>query len=264
MTFELHRGRSPLLVSFPHSGTEIPPDIRRRLTHMGRDVPDTDWHVPQLYDFVRALGAGTIKARVSRYVVDLNRPPDDATLYPGQIKTGLCPTETFDGVAVYRPGLAPTPDEIAERVERFWRPYHAALQGELDRLRAAHGVALLWDGHSIRSVLPRLFEGRLPDLNLGTNKGKSCARDLRARLAAKLTAESGFTRVADGRFVGGYITRHYGRPAEAVHAVQMELVQACYMDEHPPWTYEPQKASRLKPLLRELIGTMLNWASARG
>src|SRR5450830_109854 len=173
--FRLHQGQRPLLISMPHVGTYVPPALAQRLTVEARQVPDTDWHLEQLYGFARDLGASILVATHSRYVIDLNRPPDGASLYPGQSVTGLCPVDTFDDTPLYADGPGPDEAEIAQRREAVWAPYHACLQAELQRLRAEHGVALLWDAHSIRSVLPRFFEGRLPDLNLGTADGASCA-----------------------------------------------------------------------------------------
>ena len=250
--FELHRGHLPLLVSLPHDGTALPDDIAARLTATARGVPDTDWFVSRLYDFALAMGASVLVPRWSRYVVDLNRPPDDVSLYPGQNTTGLCPATGFDGQPIYLPGQAPSPDEVQARVQRYWRPYHAALAGDLERLRAAHGRAVLWEGPSIPSVVPFLFEGRLPDLNLGTAAGASCAPDCQARLEAVLAAQSAYSWVANGRFKGGYITRHYGRPARRVDAVQLELAQATYMDEDAV-CYDEARASALQPLLAALL-----------
>jgi N-formylglutamate deformylase len=228
----LHRGTAPLLVSLPHDGTELPPGIAARMTEQARAVPDTDWHVSRLYAFADELGASILVPRYSRYVVDLNRPPDDASLYPGQNTTGLCPAVRFSGDPVYLPGQEPTTGEIAERVERYWRPYHDALRAELERLRALHGRVLLWEGHSIRgSDLPFLFEGRLPDLNLGTASGASCRPETQARIEAALAAQSRYDWVANGRFKGGYITRHYADPARGIEAVQLETSQRIYMDE---------------------------------
>ena len=249
----LHRGRAPLLVSLPHDGTELPPDIAARMTDAARAVPDTDWHVSRLYAFARELGASILVPRYSRYVVDLNRPPDDTSLYPGQNTTGLCPTRRFSGDPVYLAGQEPSAGEVRERVERYWRPYHDALRDELERLRAAHGRVVLWEGHSIRgSGLPFLFEGRLPDLNLGTANGASCSPRLQARLEAVLSAQTGYDWVANGRFKGGHITRHYGDPVRGIDAVQMETSQRNYMDEDS-FEYDQGKAARLQVVLRNLI-----------
>ena len=227
----LHRGTAPLLVSLPHDGTALPPELAARMTEAARGVPDTDWHVSRLYDFARELGASMLVPAYSRYVVDLNRPPDDTSLYPGQNTTGLCPVVRFSGDPVYLPGGEPTAAEIAARVERYWRPYHDALRTELERLHAQHGRVLLWEGHSIRGTLPFLFEGRLPDLNLGTAAGASCLPATQARIEAALSAQSRYDWVVNGRFKGGHITRHYADPARGIEAVQLEASQRIYMDE---------------------------------
>jgi N-formylglutamate deformylase len=254
-TFTLYRGTSPLLVSLPHDGSEIPPELAARMAPAARGAPDTDWHVARLYAFARdALGASMLVPRYSRYVVDLNRPPDDASLYPGRATTGLCPDRCFDGSAIYRDDAQPPqPAEVAERRERYWRPYHAALAGELGRLVAAHGRAVLWEGHSIRGdELPILFQGRLPDLNLGTADGASCHPATQARLETTLAAQDRFDWVANGRFKGGYITRHYGRPAHGVEAIQLETSQRTYMDEATT-AYDDRRAPALQRMLGELL-----------
>lgn len=251
-THTLHQGTRPLLVSLPHDGTHLPEELADRLVPSARRVPDTDWHVARLYDFARELGASVIVPFHSRYVVDLNRPADNASLYPGQNTTGLCPVVQFSGEPVYLAGEEPAEDEIAMRVARYWRPYHEALAGELERLRTAHGRVVLWEAHSIRSVVPFLFEGRLPDFNLGTNGGASCSRELQDRLMAVLAGQTEYTHVLDGRFKGGYITRHHGRPEQGVDAVQLELAQCNYMDEES-FAWQPERAGRLRAVLRRLL-----------
>ncbi|HSD18330.1 MAG TPA: N-formylglutamate deformylase [Thermomonas sp.] len=256
-TFTLHRGSAPLLVSLPHDGSGIPPDLQARMTPAARGAPDTDWHVSRLYDFARGLGASIIRPRHSRYVIDLNRGEDDTSLYPGQNTTGLVPLVRFTGEPVYLPGMEPDAGEVAARVERYWRPYHRALRGELERLRDTHPRVVLWDGHSIRgSGLPFLFEGRLPDLNLGTAAGSSCSPALQARLEAVLGAQADYDWVANGRFKGGHITRHYGAPATGVDAVQLEISQRTYMDEDS-FAWDEDRASRLQPLLHRLLAATL-------
>ncbi len=254
--FELRRGELPLLISQPHDGADLPDALRVRLTPEAQRVPDTDWHIARLYGFAQAMGASLLRPHWSRYVVDLNRPPDDVSLYPGQNTTGLCPTTRFDGGPVYREGQQPSPDEIGERVERYWRPYHEALANELERLRQRHGAVLLWEAHSIRGECPFLFEGRLPDLNLGTAAGASCAASRQARIEAALAAQRDYDWVANGRFKGGYITRHYGRPEAGIDAVQLEIAQRCYMDE-ARFDYREDAATRLQIRLRRLLEAAL-------
>jgi len=254
--FSLHRGSVPLLVSLPHDGTHVPEGIASRLTGSARAVPDTDWHVARLYDFARELGASVLVPTHSRYVVDLNRGEDDTSLYPGQNTTGLCPVRQFDGSPVYLEGQEPSQDEVRARVDAYWRPYHEALAGELERLREKHGRVVLWEGHSIRGELPWLFPGRLPDLNLGTASGASCSPELAERLALVLARQDGYDWVANGRFKGGHITRHYGRPEQGVEAVQMETSQRCYMDE-ATFEWLPERAERLQPVLRALLEAAL-------
>jgi len=262
--FTLSRGNAPLLISMPHAGTYVPPAIAERLTDEARQVPDTDWHLPRLYDFAEAIGASVLVATHSRYVVDMNRPPDGASLYPGQSVTGLCPVDTFDDTPVYRdPSLLPDDAEVQARREQVWQPYHDALANELTRLRAAHGVAVLWDAHSIRSLLPRFFEGKLPDFNLGTGRGISCDPGMAEAVHAEARAASGYTSVLNGRFTGGYITRHYGRPADNVHAIQLEMTQCAYMQEALPFDYLPEVAGKVQPHVRRMVEAALAFARSR-
>jgi N-formylglutamate deformylase len=254
--FTLHRGSVPLLVSLPHDGTFVPDDIASRLTPPARRVPDTDWHIARLYSFVRELGASVIVPTHSRYVIDLNRGEDDVSLYPGQNTTGLCPTVCFTGDPVYLEGRAPGEDEVRARVECYWRPYHRALRGEIERLHAAHGRVLLWEGHSIRGELPFLFEGRLPDLNLGTANGASATPGLQQRLEAVLAAQARYGWVHNGRFRGGYITRHYADPARGVQAVQLEISQRIYMDEES-FAYDEALAAQAQEVIRPLVAEAL-------
>ena len=255
-TFTLHRGSAPLLISLPHDGTEIPETIAATMTPSARRVPDTDWYVSRLYAFARELGASILAPRHSRYVVDLNRPPDDVSLYPGQNTTGLCPAVQFSGEAVYLAGQEPGAAAVATRVEQYWQPYHAALAAELARLRERHGRAVLWDGHSIRSVVPFLFDGRLPDFNLGTAGGACCSPELQQRLVGVLEGQADHSFVVNGRFRGGYITRHYGRPHEGIDAVQLELAQSTYMDEDEV-LYDPARAAPTQRLIQRLLEAAL-------
>jgi len=250
--FTLHQGTAPLLVSVPHDGTRLPADIAARLTDSARSVPDTDWHIARLYAFARDLGASMIVPLHSRYVVDLNRAEDDVSLYPGQNTTGLCPIVQFTGEPLYLEGGEPDEAEVRARVDRYWRPYHEALRDELARIRAEHGRAVLWEGHSIRGELPFLFDGRLPDLNLGTAGGASCTPALQARLERVLASQDDYDFVANGRFKGGHITRHYGDPANGIDAVQLEISQRAYMDEDS-YAYDEGKAARVQALVRRLL-----------
>ncbi len=252
--FQFHSGDLPLLISVPHDGRDLPGDMQARMTEKGLSIPDTDWHVAKLYDFAADMGANVLVANFSRYVVDLNRPADDAGLYPGQVSTGLCPLQTFVGEPIYRSGGVDD-DEKAQRVEKYWRPYHAQLHDTLDALRAKHGFALLWDAHSIPSVVPRLFQGELPELNLGSNNGASCGRSIREVVAAVTTA-SPYSSAIDGRFKGGHITRHYGDPQNGIHALQLEIAQRAYMSEEAG-TFDTEKAAELRVTLRKMLAALL-------
>ena len=257
--FSLHRGTTPLVLSLPHVGTTVPDDIKSRYVERALQVEDTDWHLERLYDFANALGASVIVPHISRYVIDLNRPPDDTPMYPGASNTELCPTRFFNGDSLYVDGAAPAESEVVRRRATYWQPYHHALRAELERVRAQFGYALLWEGHSIRSEIPWLFDGKLPDLNLGTASGTSCADSLRSALEAELHRNPQFTYAVDGRFKGGYITRNYGRPGDGIHAVQMEMCQSLYMRESLPFDYLDGRAVYVQPLLRRLLEIMLAW-----
>lgn len=261
--FVFHQGTAPLLISIPHGGVYLPPSIIERFGPNARQTPDTDWHLQQLYAFAKDMGASILAATHSRYVIDLNRPPDGASLYPGQNVTGLCPVDGFDETPLYLHGDVPDAQEIAVRREALWVPYHAQLRFELDRIRAAHGVAMLWDAHSIRSVLPRFFEGKLPDFNLGTVDGASCASELAQELLNIVQASRNYTAVLNGRFKGGYITRCYGDPARNIHAVQLEMTQCSYMQEAMPFRLLPERAAEVQPYLQRMLEAVLEFGRSR-
>jgi N-formylglutamate deformylase len=257
-THFLAPGTAPLLVSIPHAGTEIPDELARRMTSAALQRADIDWHLPLLYTFASEMGASLLVARFARHVIDLNRPPEDESLYPGQDVTGLLPTDTFRKEPLYLAGQAPGAGEAAERRERYWRPYHEALAAELARLRALHGQVVLWEAHSIASRVPRFFAGKLPDLNLGTAEGRACAPACQAAVEAEMAAQRVYTHVSNGRFKGGYITRHYGRPEAGIHALQLEMCQSTYMDESAPFGYRPDRAERVQPLLQRMLNAALH------
>jgi N-formylglutamate deformylase len=255
--FHLHQGSAPLLVSMPHIGTEIPADLRAHYVPRALQVEDTDWHLARLYNFLGELGASVLTPRMSRYVIDLNRPPDDAPMYPGASNTELCPTRFFTGDPLYQEGMAPGPEERLRRRQLYWQPYHDALATELARLTALHGQVLLWDAHSIRSEIPWLFEGHLPDLSIGTAGGASASAAVTDAVEHACAAQSRFSYVLNGRFKGGYITRHYGQPLAGVHAVQLEMCQSLYMQELAPFRYEEALATAVQPLLKEMVASPL-------
>ena len=258
-TYTLQPGTTSLVLSLPHVGTEIPDALKPFYVDRALDVEDSDWHLEKLYDFAATLGASVIVPKFSRYVIDLNRPPDNTPMYPGASNTELCPSTFFNGEPLYRDGLKPSATEVDQRREIYWLPYHDELNSELARVREKFGYALLWDGHSIRSEIPWLFDGKLPDLNLGTANGASCDVSLRARLANFLAKDTKYTHAVDGRFKGGYITRRYGCPDVSIHAVQLEMCQSLYMQEVPPFAYDEVKAAQIQPTLKQLLQVMLDW-----
>ena len=254
----IERGDSPLVIDIPHAGTHVPADIDARLTAAARALPDTDWHVEKLYAFAPRAGATVMAATHARYVVDLNRDPSGAALYAGADNTELCPTRTFANEPIYE-GDMPGIDEIAARRAAYFDPYHAQLAAEVERVKTLHGFAVLLDGHSIRSIVPRFFAGRLPDLNLGTADGASCASSLQRVAHGFVGNAPGFSHIVNGRFKGGYVTRHYGQPARGTHAMQLEIAQACYMDEAPPYPWDAQRAAALIDALRRLVHALIDW-----
>jgi N-formylglutamate deformylase len=261
--YRYRRGTSALVVSMPHVGTYVPHTIGSALSDCAARRPDTDWHLPRLYDFLGELGATVIVATHSRYVVDVNRPPDGTNLYPGQDTPRLCPIDTFHSEPLYRGGVEPGEAEIARRMEAVWRPYHRRLAGEIRRVREEHGEMVLWDAHSIVSQAPRLFEGRLPDFNLGTADGAACDATLAESLRVALSRHARYTSVLNGRFKGGYITRQYGNPREGVQAIQLEMAEEIYMDEASPYEFRADRAARVRPILREQLEIALDWVNRR-
>ncbi|WP_372837253.1 N-formylglutamate deformylase [Puniceibacterium confluentis] len=258
MPVETRRGDSPIVLGLPHTGTFVPDNIRAGLNSRGRGLDDTDWHIHTLYDGLLA-GATTVRATFHRYVIDANRDPSGDSLYPGQNTTGLVPLTDFDGRDIW--DHAPTEADIAERRKTFHAPYHAALQAELSRVRDLHGVAILYDCHSIRSNIPFLFDGTLPDFNIGTNLGSTCAPEIETSVQAACAAAKGHTAITNGRFKGGWTTRHYGRPAEGLHAIQMELAQSTYLRaETAPWAYDRTKAARLRAHLKIILTKLADLA----
>lgn len=252
------RGRVPLLISMPHPGLNLTPVVRDGLVDEAVSLPDTDWHIPRLYDFAHDLGASTLAAEYSRFVIDLNRPSDDKPLYAGAT-TGLYPSTLFEGDPLFKEGKEPSKEERARYLEQIWTPYHDTLRIELERLRDAFGYAMLFDAHSIRGHIPHLFDGRLPDFNLGTFNGASCDPELEKRVEAVCAGARSYSHVLNGRFKGGHITRHYGNPAQNIHAVQLELAQSTYMEEFVPFHYRKDLAEPTRAVLKELLEGMIAW-----
>ncbi len=252
-------GDSPIILAMPHSGLFVPDDIYARLNPVGRTLSDTDWHIDRLYAGLLP-NATMIRANFHRYVIDPNRDPDGGSLYPGQNTTGLCPLTDFDGASLYKSGQAPDPlrdkAEIAARLAAFHAPYHAAIRTQIARVKARHGNTLLYDCHSIRARVPYLFDGILPDFNIGTNSGKSCAPEITAAVEAVCKASKNYSHVTNGRFKGGWTTRHYGRPETGVHAVQMELSQDTYMQSGEPWAYDEPRASHVTRPLKSILHSL--------
>lgn len=260
---EIVRREAPLVVSFPHTGIDLAPEVEAAVLSRERAIGDTDWFIHELYDFVHDLGATVVRTRLSRTVIDVNRDPSGASLYSGRATTDLCPTTTFDGERLYHPGRPPDEAEIARRRALYFEPYHKALGEEIARLRARHPRVVLYDAHSIRSVVPRLFKGELPQFNIGTADGASCDPAL-AGAVGGVCRSSPYSTVVDGRFKGGWITRAYGRPGEGVHAVQMELAIRGYMDEPteaaPPRALDRARARPLAGALARVIEACLVFA----
>lgn len=256
--FHFTAGNSPLLISIPHAGTRLTPEVASGLSDDALPLSDTDWHIPELYDFARSLGANIVVGQYSRFVIDLNRPSDDQPLY-ATATTGLFPDTLFDGRPTFKPGHQPDSATRQQYLEQIWQPYHQKIASELARIKQKFGYALLFDAHSIASVIPRLFEGKLSDLNLGTNSGASCSLALTQSLEAICQQQTQFSHILNGRFKGGYITRAYGQPDNDQHAIQLELAQCNYMEEQEPFGYLEDKAAQLQKLLQPLLEGMLRW-----
>lgn len=257
-TFNYTGGFTPLLVSLPHGGTYIPAPIANRMTPAALETPDTDWHVGLLYDFASSLGASVISATHSRYVVDLNRDPAGAPLYSSADNTELVPLTTFDYLPIYQDGAQPNEAEANDRTVQYWKPYHEQLKCELAAIKARHGYAILFDGHSIKSNVRRFYDGQIPDLNLGSANGASAAPEITS-IATSVLQKSKYRVVLDDRFTGGHITRANGAPENGIHAIQLELTWRNYMEEHPPYRYVPQRAEKLKIVLKELLQALIEW-----
>lgn len=258
--FTVIRGSGPIVLAQPHGGTYVPDALLRRLNPRGQGLEDTDWHITQLYDQLLE-GVTVVSANIHRYVIDLNRDPEGGSLYPGQNTTGLCPTTNFDGLDIWTDGQAPSADEIEARRVTYHAPYHTALADELNRIKARHGYVILYDCHSIRSEIPFLFDGVLPVFSIGTMGGTTCAPAIEAALHDICKDHLPDSTVVNGRFKGGWTTRHYGQPDQAQHAVQMELAQRAYMDEAAPWTYRPDRANTLRPALGRILKSLCQLAT---
>jgi N-formylglutamate deformylase len=248
-------GSSPVLLAQPHGGTEIPPSILARLNQHGHARADTDWHISRLYAGL-AANVTIVSTPMHRYVIDANRDPADQSLYPGQNTTSLCPITTFDGNEIYHPGQAPSVDEINQRQQLYHQPYHDALREQLERIHQLHGYAILYDCHSIRSLVPYLFDGKLPDFNIGTNSGSSCDPTIESAVQGICAAAGDYSAISNGRFKGGWTTRHYGESGRGFHAIQMELAQCNYMLEQEPWSYADDRAGKLRVILAEILQTL--------
>lgn len=258
MKADIAIGNSPLLLAQPHGGIEIPEELYSRLNANGKAMTDTDWHITRLYaDLLDDITI--VSTPVHRYVIDTNRNPNDESLYPGQNTTGLCPTTTFDGAPIYLDGEEPGEDEIAQRQEQYRQPYHDALTEQLARIKQRHGFAILYDCHSIRSLVPYLFDGKLPDFNIGTNSGASCELEIQSSIENICNNQPEYTSISNGRFKGGWTTRHYGKPETGIHAIQMELAQCNYMLEQAPWNYQPNLAEKLRVVLKQILTILRNY-----
>ncbi len=248
----IKQGDSPLILAQPHGGTYIPDNLMARLTPLGKGLNDTDWHISQLYDSLTA-DVTIVAAQYHRYIIDANRDPSGISLYPGQNTTTLCPLTDFDGKDLWQKGQTPSEDEIADRTAIYHQPYHQALQSEIDRVKAKHGYAILYDCHSIRSNIPFLFEGTLPVFSIGSNLGATCAPQIEQAVLDICKSARNYDHVINGRFKGGWTTRHYGQPKNHVHAIQMELAQRCYMSETPPWAYRSDISRQIRPHLKDIL-----------
>ena len=257
---EVISGDSPIILGMPHTGTYVPEDVLSKLNDNGQKLADTDWHIYKLYEGLLEE-ATIVRANFHRYVIDANRDPSGKSLYPGQNTTSICPLTDFDGEAIYFDGQEPNEKEIAQRIDEFHVPYHAAITAEIERVREKFGVAILYDCHSIRSSIPFLFEGQLPDFNIGTNEGQTCAPEIEQITHNICRDADGFSTVLNGRFKGGWTTRHYGQPENGVYAIQMELAQHRYLEsEQLPFDYSLENAANLRMHLKNILEALSEWA----
>jgi N-formylglutamate deformylase len=252
---EVVQGNGPIILCLPHTGTELPLDVKDVLNDRGRAMADTDWNIDRLYNGLLD-DVTTVRTPIHRYAIDVNRGPDDQILYPGQNTTGLCPVTDFDGQAIYLPGQEPNANEIEKRRLAYHQPYHQALSTEIARVHAKYGCAILYDCHSIRSSIPYLFDGILPDFNIGTNLSTSCSMSVEQTVVENSQSATGYNMILNGRFKGGWTTRQYGHPSNGIHAIQMELAQSTYMQEAPPWLYDSAKADRLRTHLSNILNAL--------
>ncbi len=258
---EITQGSSPIVLAFPYSGTDVPPEIWETLNERGQALADTDWHIDRLYADL-GLDLTRVRTPIHRYAIDVNCAPDGQSVSSGQITTGLCPLTDFEGLSIYQEGMAPDANEIARRKALYYDPYHAALSAELERIRAKYGVALLYDCHAIRSSIPVFCDGNLPDFNIGTNSSSSCALSVEKSVYTRCRA-SGQSTALNDHFKGDWTTRRYGQPTKNIHAIEMKLAQCTYMQEHPPWHYREDKADRLRPILYRILSDLVELVHER-
>ena len=258
--FSVLKGSSPIILTQPHGGTFVPAEICNKLNHTGKALADTDWHIHQLYDGL-VDNVTVVQSHIHRYVIDANRDPDDTSLYPGQNTTSLCPLTDFEGNPIYKSDQQPSADEIKQRQITYHQPYHDALKAEIERIKRLHGYVILYDCHSIRSKIPFLFEGILPDFNIGTYNNRSCSQNIEMTVEDICSKAQGFTHIVNGRFKGGWTTRHYGQPQLHIHAIQMELAQSTYMHESAPWHYNQLRANQTREVLKSILGELKHTAS---
>ncbi len=254
--YEVIEGDSPLILGQPHGGLWLPSEVEAQLNDRGRGLDDADWHIAKLHEDL-APGASVVRSHVHRYVVDANRDPSGVSLYPGQNTTALVPMTDFNGRSIWT--TKPSEAEVEARRLAYHAPYHVALSAEIARVKAIHGVAILYDCHSIRSNIPFLFDGVLPVFNIGDNNGATCDPRL-TRLVAEKCETSAFSAVTNGRFKGGWTTRNYGDPANGVHAIQMEMAQRVYMNEAPIWDYRTDLADQVRPVLSDIFQSIVQFA----
>ncbi len=259
------RGASlPILVSVPHSGTEFPEDLEKFFKEKFRKDPeDTDWLVHKVYDFLPSLGIPVLHAKYSRYVVDLNRDPDDVALYnDDRFITGLFPTHSFTKEALYK-DKSTQEEALSEfdrkwRMDRFYWPYYRAIQSHLTEKRDQHKAALLFDAHSIARSVPSLSAEPFPDLVLGTQMGFTADKKL-IDAALEVLERSPYKVSHNDPFRGGNITRNHGNPEMGFHAMQLEMCQDLYLAEDGR-SLDPEKTEQLRNtlslLFRELEDAM--------
>ncbi|GAA4113631.1 N-formylglutamate deformylase [Aquimarina addita] len=244
----------PILISIPHAGTQFPVEIKHYYKKKMRNhLDDTDWYVHKLYEFAPSLGITIIKANLSRWVIDLNRDPKSIPLYTdNRLITAITPITDFYGNNIYTSSSSePDPIEIQRRLDLYYWPYYRQIETLIADLKKKFGKVLLWDAHSIRHLVSTIQKKPFPDMILGNNDQKTAHPQLILTALEKLRSKK-FEVAHNTPFKGGHITRYFGKPAQNVHALQLEMNKILYMDDNEI-TYNTKRASEVQEVLQDTL-----------